>query len=257
MAHFNLLNKKFNLLFVLIGFSSLAFSQNTRINTSENIGWYNFFGQFKMNEKISLHAEYQWRRDNFILNWQQSLLRLGINYHLNPNVLFRVGYGWIETYSYGDIPLNSFGKDFTEHRIFQMAQLTHKEGQLSISHRFMNEQRFLGRYNSAQSEREETYVYLNRLRYMLRLQYPILNSLNKTKPYLAFYNELFIGYGKNVNENVFDQNRIAALIGTKFNDQLRLEAGYLSQRLQFAREINGQNVFQNNNGLIVNLYLNL
>ncbi len=257
MAHLNLWNKKFLVIIVLLNISLTSFSQNTRINTSENIAWYNFFGQFQLNNKTSIHAEYQWRRDNFISNWQQSLLRIGINYHLNPNVLFRVGYGWIETYNYGEIPLNSFGKDFTEHRIFQMAQISHKEGLLNISHRFMNEQRFIGRYNSAQSESEESYVYLNRLRYMLRLQYPIFNSINKHKPYLAFYNELFIGYGKNVNENIFDQNRIAALLGTKFNDKLRLEAGYLNQRLQFAREINGQNVFQNNNGLIVNLYLNL
>jgi hypothetical protein len=31
-----------------------------------------------------------------------------------------------------------------------------------------------------------------------------------------------------------------------------VEAGYLNQVVQFGRQINGRNVFQNNHGLIVN-----
>ena len=75
-----------------------SFGQNNRLNTNNNIGWYNYFGTFKVSNKIGIHTEYQWRRNNFITDGQQSLLRVGVNYTLNPCVLFRVGYGWIETY---------------------------------------------------------------------------------------------------------------------------------------------------------------
>ena len=80
-----------------------------------------------MSEKFGLHTEYQWRRDNYITEWQ-SLLRVGVNYQLNPRVLIRAGYAWIETFPYGEIPINGLGRDFTEHRLFQMVQLSHKEG---------------------------------------------------------------------------------------------------------------------------------
>jgi hypothetical protein len=62
----------------------------------------------------------------------------------------------------------------------------------------------------------------------------------------------FCCFGQNVNANVFDQNRIGVLLGYRFNKHIRLEAGYLNQIVQFGRQINGQAVFQNNNGVIVN-----
>lgn len=78
---------------ILLGYSLNVFGQNNRLNTYETIGWYNLFATFKLTDKVGLHTEYQWRRDNFITAWQQSLVRVGVNYQLNPKVLFRAGYG--------------------------------------------------------------------------------------------------------------------------------------------------------------------
>ena len=75
-------------------------------------------------------------------------------------------------------------------------------------------------------------------------------------PYIAIYDEVFIGFGKNVNANIFDQNRIGILFGYRFNKNVRIEGGYLNQTLQYGRQINGQNVFQNNNGVILNTNFN-
>jgi hypothetical protein len=249
--------KLYTILFLLSFSSTKILSQNNRLNTHENIGWYNYFGTFKVAKKYSIHTEYQFRRANTITDWQQSLLRLGVNYHVNPRVLFRLGYAWIETFSYGEIPLNGLGRDFTEHRIFQMMQLSSKEGRFDFSHRFMLEQRFVGRYSSTLMEREDEFPLLHRARYMLRVQTPLLGKEFKNKtPYLAVYDEIFIGFGENVNANVFDQNRLGLLLGMNWDKNLRFEAGYLNQILQFGRQINNQNVFQNNHGLIVNLNIN-
>lgn len=244
------------LLFALTPTSSLA--QNTRINDYNSIGWYNYFGTIKLSSKWGVHHEYQFRRDDFISKWQQSLLRLGINYQIHPKIQFRLGYAWIETFPYGDFPINSMGKDFTEHRIYQMVTLTDKVSILDFSHRFMLEQRFIGIYTNANLSKEDKYTFLNRLRYLFRIQLPLIGKEvgNKT-PYLAFYDEIFIGFGKNVKENVFDQNRVSLLVGYRFSPVIRLECGYLNQTLQLGREIENRNVFQYNNGIIVNLYLNL
>jgi hypothetical protein len=230
-----------------------SFGQNNRLNTSNQIGWYSYFGTFKLSKKLGLHTEYQFRRNQIITEWQQSLLRIGLNYSLHPSVQVRVGYGWIETFPYGEYPLNGFGKQFTEHRIFQVAQLSQKVGKVDFSHRFMLEQRFVGKYASANSTREDEFPLLHRMRYMVRMQVPLKGyEIQDKTPYLAVYDEVFIGFGKNVNANVFDQNRIGVLLGYRFSKNFRLEGGYLNQTVQYGRQINGKNVFQHNNGLIIN-----
>jgi hypothetical protein len=46
-------------------------------------------------------------------------------------------------------------------------------------------------------------------------------------------------------------------LGYQFNKIIKIEAGYLNQTIQFGRQINGQAVFQHNNGFILNTNLNL
>jgi hypothetical protein len=238
-------------------FCNSIFAQNTRINNHNTIGWYNYFGTFKLDNKFSIHTEYQLRRVNLASDKQQGLLRLGLNYQLNPKIQFRLGYAWIETYPYGDIPLNGFGRDFTEHRLFQMASISDKVSIVDLSHRFMLEQRWVGRYTTANVSTEDQFLLLNRFRYMFRVQIPLKGkSIEDKTPYVAIYDEIFIGFGENVNENVFDQNRLGILLGYKFTNAFRIEAGYLNQILQLGREVDNRNVFQNNSGLIVNTLFN-
>ena len=243
-------------LFVLIATKGTA--QNTRLRDNNRIGWFSGTGTFSFNKKWSGHLEYQWRRDNYITNWQQSLLRTGINYHANSNTTLRMGYAWAETYAYGDYPINAFGKTFTEHRMYEVATLTQRTGSLDLSHRIMLEQRWLPRYISAASAKPDEWLFMNRARYMLRLQQSLKGkTLEDKEPYVAAYDEIFVGFGKNVNENIFDQNRFGLLLGYRFSSKCRLEAGYISQIVQLSREIGGRNVFQHNNGFIINTFFNL
>jgi hypothetical protein len=149
------------------------------------------------------------------------------------------------------------GKDFTEHRLFQMVTITDKVSIVDLSHRFMLEQRWVGRYSNANLKSEDEFPLLHRIRYMFRVQIPLKGTeIKDNTPYFAFYDEVFIGFGKNVNANVFDQNRIGILLGYKFSKNVRIEAGYLNQILQLGRQVNGQNVFQNNSGIILNANFN-
>lgn len=234
-------------------FTITSNAQNTRISDRNTIGWMAYTGTIKLNEKWGLHTELQFRRDNLIADPQQNLFRTGINYTLNNKLSLRAGYALAETFNYGSIPLNNLGKQFTEHRIYQMATLSDKSGIFEISHRFMLEQRWIGRYTNTSLTKEDDFVFWNRMRYMLRTNIPLkgITIADKT-PYLALYDEILIGFGKNVNENVFDQNRLAILLGYRFSPKVRIESGFLNQTLQFSRELNGSNVFQYNNGLILN-----
>lgn len=241
---------------VVLG-SSTSKAQNSRLKDKNDIGWYNYFGTFKLSKDVGIHTEFQLRRTEIISERQQSLLRFGLNYQVNPKIQLRLGYAWIETFPYGDIPINSMGKDFTEHRVFQMATLTDKISLVDLSHRFILEQRFVGRYSNANLSKEDEFPLLNRARYMFRLQVPLKGREVKDKtPYVAVYDEIFIGFGKNVNENVFDQNRLGVLVGYRFSPLLRVEAGYINQVVQLGREVNNRNVFQQNNGIILNANFN-
>jgi len=239
----------------LFGFISSA--QNTRITDKNAIGWFNNFTTIKFSAKWSGHLEYQWRRENFVKDWQQSLFRTGINYQVNNKLTLRAGYAWIETFAYGDIPLQAAGKRFPEHRAFQMATITDHLNRVEMIHRFMLEQRWIGRYTNVALSKPDDFLFLNRLRYMYRLQMPIgRKKIEDKTPYAAIYDEIFIGFGKNVNENVFDQNRLALLLGYRFNKNFRIEGGFLQQIVQLGREVSNRNVFQYNNGIILNSYLN-
>lgn len=249
--------KKYIITFYFISSAFIIKSQNTRIIDYNSIGWYNIFVTKKINQKWSAHLEYQWRRDEYLLHGQQSLLRLGINYKINQKLTARFGYGWIETYPYGSINLQATGKTFTEHRAFQALLSNDQMGLLEIQHRLMLEQRWIGRYTKADINIEDDYVFINRMRYMLRLQMPLgKKQIDDNTFYAALYDEIFIQFGKNVQENIFDQNRLSALIGYKLNKYFKLEIGYLNQSVLLGREVGGYNVLQKNNGVIVNTYLN-
>jgi hypothetical protein len=247
-------------LFLLIQFflfCSLSFGQNTRIRDNNSIGWFSQFSTFRFSSKWSGHLEYQWRRENLVKDWQQSLFRTGVNYQLNPKVTLRAGYAWIETFPYGDIPLQAAGKRFPEHRTYQMITLTDQISKVEMSHRFMLEQRWIGRYTNPALSKPDDFLFLNRLRYMYRMQWAIgKKKIEDKTPYMALYDEILIGFGKNVNENVFDQNRVGILLGYRVNKKFRGEAGFIQQLVQLGREVNNRNVFQYNNGFVLNTYFN-
>ncbi len=228
-------------------------AQNDRIKDKNFITWPQVHFSLPLNKKLDLVAEYQWRRTNGFKHWQQSLLRGAIQYKLNPQVAIGLGYGWIETFSYGDYPIASNGT-FPEHRIYE--QVTYKSNiqKLSIQQRLRIEQRWIGRRTTAPERVIDEWFLSHRFRYFLRLQHPLSKS---EKWYAAMADEIFIGAGKNVGTNVFDQNRIMLMMGMKPSSSISIEAGYLSQTLMQGRRINNQTILQDNEGLIIAAYFSL
>ncbi len=254
------MNKKYLfyiLVFTLMLINTVIQAQNTRIHDNNNIGWFSLNTSFKLTSKLSFSSEYHWRRADFVNKWQISLWRSSFNYQIHPKVQVRLGYGWIENFPYGEIPINSYGKNFNEHRIFQALFITDKVSRVELSHRIMLEQRWIGKYSNASLNKEDLTVFANRIRYMFRAQMPIFKeTMADNTLYFAAYDELMIGFGKNVNQNIFDQNRLGLLLGYKFNSTIRIEGGYFNQIVELGREVENRNVFQNNKGIIFNCFAN-
>lgn len=243
--------------FILLLPSLQASAQNDRLNDFNNTNWLQTINTIVLSKQWSMHIEYQWRRENGLKSWQQSLLRIGSNYKLHDNVTIHAGYAWVETFSYGDHPIASTGT-FPEHRVYEQLVLRQPVSKWTFIHRFRVEQRWLGRVvaNTGSNREIEGWNFLHRFRYQFRTQYPFYTKGDK-QFYGAAADEIFIGAGKNAGVNIFDQNRVFLLLGYRISKRFSLEAGYFNQTLQQGRRIANNTIMQRNNGVVITSLVNL
>ncbi len=178
--------------------------------------WYMYFGTNKVSEKFSIHTEAQARYYETTSNFNQLLLRTGLNYHIDPSAIATIGYGYIDTdNSFGEIPgeVNSI-----EHRIFEQFILKNKVWELLFEHRYRLEQRFLDFGDATDTQ--------HRARYRIQMTLPLTNTF-----YLNFYDELFI----NLQDDLFGQNRLYAAVGVNVTENSSVQLGYM--RNQFPNAV--------------------
>ena len=187
--------------------------------------WYMYFGMNRVSEKWSIHTEAQFRYYETSGNFNQLLLRTGANYHINQNAIATLGYAFIDTDpSFLEFPFaDAFfsGNEILEHRIFEQFILTNKVWEFLFEHRYRLEQRFIE--NLGLGLNRETQ---QRARYRIQMTLPLTNTF-----FLNFYDELFI----NLQDNLFDQNRLYGAIGIHITENSNLQLGYL--RNQFANAV--------------------
>jgi hypothetical protein len=227
-------------------------AQTFRESTSNNHLWLMYFGNHKFSNKLGLHVEAQVRRHDVVSDWQQLLLRTGLDVY-TANARYTIGYAFVETYSYGDFPV---ANAFPEHRIWQQALLTQTLGRVKLSHRYRLEQRFLG--NAATGEFTNG-RYENRFRYMVRANIPIQGKTLEPKEfYFGFYDEVMLNFGKDVRYNLFDQNRLYGALGYHVGKIGRLEIGYMLQTIQqrslYTALDPPRNIIENNHTIQIGLF---
>ena len=186
-------------------------SQNDANN--KLMSWFNISGEYSFSKRTSISSLYSLRRANFVENWQQSLLRVGISYKATSNLTLTPGYDWVISFLYGKQPI---AEKFTEHRLFEQITLKQNIWKLKLNHRYRFEQRFFSNNSFVK----------HRFRYKLGLSIPIDKN---TKWSLQAFDELFINYGARINNHIFDQNWIYAGILHKLNKRTALKLGYMNQ----------------------------
>lgn len=233
-----------------------AYGQAQRLPDDNAIGWYVYNGDHKVGQKWEVHTEYQWRRIDLIRTWQQSLARLGLNYKLSDNVKLSGGYTYFVTFPYGQYPQADQGVPYPEHRIYEDIQFKSAYGRLGLTHRFRLEQRWLGQLSEENPRQVSDWEYQNRVRYQIAGVIALKGDrVRDGEFYLNFFDELFIGFGQNVGQNIFNQNRISGGLGYQIRDNFKLELNYLNQILQHAEpdKASGNPVFEYNNGFRLNV----
>ncbi|TRZ43710.1 DUF2490 domain-containing protein [Robertkochia solimangrovi] len=223
-------------IFLCIAFTGMCLHLHAQDRGDDNWGaWYMYFGTNKISEKWSIHTEAQFRFYEITSNFNQLLLRTGVNYHISPKAIATLGYGFIDTDT--DFMDQPGEEKLKEHRIFEQFILKNNLGKFAFEHRYRFEQRFLHRYDESETQ--------HRARYRLQITYPL-----GTHWFLNAYDEIFI----NLQEPVFGQNRLYGAVGYKVNKDLSFQFGYLKNhftginfdRLQLAVFFNTDFLVKNN-----------
>jgi hypothetical protein len=186
--------------------SSSAFTQNT--GESEFGSWYEITSSNRISDKFSISGS--------LTNWNYQLLAekpqlilgvVGLNYHINKNIVAGIAYGRSEidaSFEENDVP------NLKENRILEQISVKHTSNNINWSHRFKLEQRFL--------EYPTEDILKHRVRYRFKGSLPI----NKTL-FIVAYDEIHL----NLNEFDFQQNRAYAGLGTKLNNNINVQLGYV------------------------------
>lgn len=206
------MTKKIAGLFGLFGLLAVSAQQP---GEDEMGAWFMYSGTNKVSQRFSIHTEAQFRFYETTNNFNQLLLRTGINYHIDPNAIATAGYGYIVTdNTFYEFEGESNSK---EHRIFEQFVLKNKVWELHFEHRYRLEQRFLDF-----GEVRETQ---HRARYRLQMTLPLTDTF-----FLNFYDELFI----NLQDDLFGQNRLYGAVGVNVTENSSIQVGYLRNQFSHA-----------------------
>ena len=205
--------KKLAPLFFLLGLLTV---NAQRPGEDETGSWFMYFGTNKVSERLSVHTEAQFRFYETTSNFNQLLLRTGLNYHINPNAIATGGYAFIDT----DNTFYEFEGEINskEHRIFEQFILKNKVWEFLFEHRYRLEQRFLDFGSTTETQ--------HRARYRIQMTLPLTNTF-----FLNFYDELFI----NLQDDLFNQNRLYGAVGINITENSSVQFGYL--RNQFVNAV--------------------
>ncbi len=202
----------------------LTISLSAQNNGENEFGaWYMYFGTNTVSEKLSIHTEAQFRFYEISSNFNQLLLRTGLNYHLNANAIATFGYGYIDTDpTFEDTPLQdgpTLINTLIEHRIFEQFILKNKVGKVRFEHRYRLEQRFINNRDFDISDTQ------HRARYRLQLTLPLSKTI-----FLNAYDEVFL----NLQDNIFGQNRLYGAVGFHLSANSSVQFGYLKNHFNTA-----------------------
>ena len=191
---------------LLLLFSGSIYSQ---INGEERLGaWYMYFGMNRVSDRWSIHTEAQFRYWETFGNFNQLLLRTGGNYHISDEAIATLGYAYIATDITFDDPVGE--ENVREHRIFEQFILKNEVWKLLFEHRYRFEQRFISFEDESDTR--------HRARYRLQLTLPLTKVL-----FINVYDEIFL----NLQDEVFDQNRLYGALGFKISSEASVQVGYL------------------------------
>lgn len=230
--------------FLIISVLALTISSKTysqAVQSQNNDIWLHYFGKNMLTKKLSFTFETTFRFANGFSEKQQYFVRPSIDYQLTKHLVGSLGYSHYATYVYGNPAINK--TIIPENHIWVQAQFTHQFGDLKVTNRLRDENRYVGvAVKGADGTYDiDRYAYRNRFRYMLLLNYPLIKDEKKvTKLFGILGDEAFFNLGSikstpnadsDVGATFMNQNRIIAGFGYNINPHHQIQLSYIHQNV--------------------------
>lgn len=221
-------------LFLLLGcFVSQA--QTEKNIDHQSILWTRYNNQLTLNNKWSLHSEFDNRL--FLKPVTQNLyvIRVQGRYKINDHLETGVGFAHFSVAT--QEPELNYDFNIPEYRGQQDITWKQNIGKATLNQRFQLEERFVHNANKEELLSGSTFFW--RFRYRIQGDYTFWKKENQFLKAVVS-DELMINFGKKIIKNTFDQNRIYAAIQYGLNPNLAFELGYLNS---FQRRASGVDYF--------------
>jgi hypothetical protein len=195
------------ILFVALIFS-IHFNCRPQKEKGDCLGtWTVVSGKHVISDRLSIPTIGILRNYEVFHRYEFAFFRTGLTYQISPKFSGTLGYAYLDSKLFIDSP-EALGAQ----QQWLYEELSHKMtlGKLGIFNRVRVESRW--KLNPMWTD------ISHRTRYKFLLTRPIWDNF-----YLKFYNELFI----NLQESLFNQNRLHLGIGYKFTTNFKIEMGYL------------------------------
>lgn len=196
--------------------------QTTPVTETQNILWLGYFSRIKVAEKWGINSDVQWRRNYDNGMHVQDVFRTGINYKLHLQAVATVGIAFFRHHS-GRIKQKIIQPEW---RPWQQLNFVQDVGRFNLSHRFRFEQRV--RQRIVNDALTDDFDFNYRIRYRFNVQLPInKKKIENNTLFLDLANEVMLNFGKEIETNYFDQNRIQLGLSYKLNENYRFQLSYM------------------------------
>jgi hypothetical protein len=222
--------KKLNTLAVLIFLlGSINVSAQETIHHDDTNTWFTILNRLNLNSKWSVSNEIHERTGAFLREQGTFLLRPSIDYHLNKNVEFSIGYSYINNKPNDPNPNPKIG--VIENNMWEQVLLKNDIGKVHFQHRLRQENRW---FDTVGQNLDGTYaktgtVYANRFRYRLTINTDLKKFENNKSLFFQAFDEVWIPQTDKLAPKSLSRNWLYIGLGYKFNPKTNIQIGYMNQ----------------------------
>lgn len=226
--------KTIRIIFLLI-VSVFCRGQTEKNIDHQSILWTRYYNQLLVNEKWSLHTEFDNRL--FLKPVKENLyvIRVQTRHKINEHFETGIGFAHFSVATQNPLLFNNF--NIPEYRGQQDLTWKLTVSKITVNQRFQVEERFI--HNASKESLLPGTTFSWRFRYRLQADYIFWKKENQyLKTILS--DEIMFNAGNSIVKNTFDQNRIYAAVQYGLNKSIAVELGYLNS---YQRRANGIDYF--------------
>lgn len=208
---------------ILLNFS--AKTQVSKVTERYSQSWFNYYNQTRFSKSLGLWADLQYfTKEIYQINASQFEGRLGLIYYVTDDARASAGYAFINSFpAAGHLHISQ-----PEYRVWQQFQWYTHYVKLRTMQWLRFEQRFVRKIKNDDSL-AAGYTFSYRIRYNLFVTIPWARKGRLSKFGTAIGDEIYFSFGRQVNNNFFDQNRFFAGVFYRTSLSNNFQVGYLHE----------------------------